>query len=227
LCYRCSRTDAGVHGLCNRAVFDTDSTIPPDKFAPAINSYLPDDIRVIRSCQVDKEWHPRKCATHKSYEYKIDCGDIANPLNSRYSWYVRGPIDIEAMKESAKYLIGEHDFTSFSSVNGTALSNVRRIISLDIEVSGRNSKGIIADNAPVYEENGKLREGMVTIRIKGNGFLYNMVRIIAGTLYAVACGRYTTDSVGDILLAQDRRKAGPTAPPMGLTLVNIEDIEEN
>ena len=216
-----SRTDAGVHGLCNRAVFDTESTIPEERFSAAINTYLPDDIRVINSRQVADDWHPRHCKTHKTYEYRIEIGDVASPTLHRYAWHMRGPLDTEAMKAGAKFLIGEHDFTSFCSVNGTALSNVREIISIDIEVSGRDISG----NVPSINNEGALTDGLIVIRVTGNGFLYNMVRIIAGTLVHVGMGRFAPDSVKEMFEAQDRTVAGPTAPPEGLTLVKITDVE--
>ena len=219
-----SRTDSGVHGLCNRAVFDTDSTIPAEKFAAALNSYLPDDIRITDSKQVPDEWHPRKCKTTKTYEYVIECGNVANPLNSRYVWNIRGPLDIEKMRQAAEDLTGEHDFTSFCSVNGTALSNIRTIFEVSISVKGRTILGGGNNPSLIYDEKGLLREGIVTIRVAGNGFLYNMVRIIAGTLVGVGMGRFKPDAISGMLNAMDRNASGPTAPPQGLTLVSIEDF---
>ena len=217
-----SRTDSGVHGLCNRAVFDTASTIPAERFYAAINSNLPDDIRVISSKEVHADWHPRKCKTYKTYEYCIDCGDVANPLASRYSWHVRGPLNLTNMQESAKFLLGEHDFTSFCSVNGTALTNVREIFSIDINVNGRGW----STNPDMHIDGGEqiIDDGKITIRVTGNGFLYNMVRIIAGTLVHAGMGRFQAAEIANILEALDRTKAGPTAPPQGLTLVHIKDV---
>jgi len=217
-----SRTDSGVHGLCNRAVFDTESSIPAEKFCAAINSKLPDDIRVISSKQVADDWHPRKCTTHKTYEYCIDCGDVASPLMTRYSWHVRGPLNITNMQESARHLLGEHDFTSFCSVNGTALSNVREIFSIEVEISNK-----LADSDMItHIEGGELflDSGKILIRVTGNGFLYNMVRIIAGTLVHAGMGKFSQSDIARMLAACDRTKAGPTAPPQGLTLVHIKDI---
>lgn len=209
-----SRTDAGVHGLCNRAVFDTDSTIPAERFAPALNTYLPQDIRVIESREVDGEWHPRHCDTHKTYEYRIDCNEVANPLLTRYAWNVKGPLDIEAMRGAAKVLIGEHDFNAFSSVNKTVTTTVRTIYSIDIDVSDRDGELKTLNSYT----------GDIFIRVKGNGFLYNMVRIIVGTLVQVGMGRMTSENVTSALESLDRTKAGPTAPPQGLTLLKIEDV---
>ncbi len=198
-----SRTDAGVHGLCNRAVFDTEATIPAERFADAINTFLPEDIRVRESMEVDADFHPRKCATHKTYEYRIDCEKIANPLMARYAWHVKGPLDVDKMKMAAQVLVGEHDFTSFCSVNGVTLTNVRTVYNVDI-----------------IEE----KEHIIVVRITGNGFLYNMVRIIVGTLVQVGMGRIDCARMRDILEACDRTKAGMTAPANGLTLVKIEDV---
>ena len=219
-----SRTDSGVHGLCNRAVFDTESTVPADKFAVALNSFLPDDIRVRESKEVVADWHPRKCATHKTYEYKIDCGEVANPMLRNYAWHVRGPLDVNAMKEALTFLIGEHDFTSFCSVNGTALTNVRTIIDISLEVISGTYNGVLENVEPGYDEKGRLISGQLVIRITGTGFLYNMVRIITGTLVHVGMGRFAAEDVKSMLDAMDRTKAGPTAPPQGLTLVKIEDV---
>lgn len=195
-----SRTDAGVHGLCNLAVFDSSMSIPPEKYAYALNSMLPDDIRIRESMQVEDDFHPRKRKTAKTYRYAIDCEAIANPLKTRYAYHTYGKLDIELMSQGARYLVGEHDYTSFCSVNGTALSNVREIY--DIKVYGKKSD--------------------IYIEVTGGGFLYNMVRIIAGTLMEVGRGRISPKEVKDILEAKDRTKAGPTAPACGLTLLRID-----
>lgn len=259
-----SRTDAGVHGLCNRAVFDTASTIPAERFCVALNTYLPNDIRVISSKQVADDWHPRKCATHKTYEYRIDCGDTENPLISRYAWHIRSRLNIENMKKGASFLVGEHDFTSFCSVKGKALSNVREIIKCEVICKRRTLYGIggedraveksvstnagkefayenigkesigsdkgkkpVLDNAgnSLLDNDGKLVSGEIVIRITGNGFLYNMVRIITGTLVQVGMGKFTPEDIKKMIEAEDRCTAGQTAPPMGLTLVKIEDVK--
>lgn len=199
-----SRTDAGVHGLCNRAVFDTESTIPEERFAAAINTFLPDDIRVISSKQVPDDWHPRKVKTVKTYEYRIDRGRIENPLMLRYAWHVWGELDLEAMRAAAEYLVGEHDFTSFCAVASQAEDKVREIISIDVEESAA--------------------AGELVIRVRGYGFLYNMVRIIAGTLVTVGQGKIAPEDVSGILEARDRTRACETAPAKGLTLVSIEDV---
>lgn len=195
-----SRTDAGVHGLCNLAVFDTNMNIPPEKYAFALNSRLPMDIRVRQSMEVESDFHPRKRKTAKTYRYAIDCEEVSNPLKTRYAYHTYPGLDAARMNEVAQILVGEHDFTSFCSVNGTALSNVRTIDSIAVTKQGTD----------------------IFIEVTGGGFLYNMVRIIAGTLIEAGRGKIDSDHMSQILEAKDRTLAGPTAPACGLTLVNIE-----
>ncbi|MBQ9989915.1 MAG: tRNA pseudouridine(38-40) synthase TruA [Lachnospiraceae bacterium] len=195
-----SRTDTGVHGLCNIAVFDTDSRIPGEKFSYALNGRLPRDIRIQDSREVDIDFHPRRTACRKTYEYRISNQEFANPLESRYSYFTYLPLDVEKMQKGARHLVGEHDFASFCAAGSTAETTIRRID--DLEVS---------------------REGnLIRIRITGNGFLYNMVRIIAGTLMEAGRGKISPDKVKEILQAKDRSKAGPTAAACGLILVKYE-----
>ena len=194
-----SRTDAGVHGLGNIAVFDTDSRIPGEKFSYALNQRLPEDIVVNHSEEVDPDYHPRKCSSVKTYEYQIWNHPFPNPMNRRYSAFVYVPLDEKRMQQAADYLVGEHDFTSFCSVATQVESKVRTIYSLKVSREGE----------------------LITIRVQGNGFLYNMVRIIAGTLIKVGQGAIEPEQLPKILAAMDRQAAGPTAPPEGLTLVEI------
>lgn len=212
-----SRTDAGVHGLGNVAVFDTESTIPPERFSYALNQYLPDDIQIQESIEVEKDFHPRHCNTRKTYEYKIVNTQFQMPTKRLYSWHVSTELDINAMRKAATYLIGEHDFKSFASVHTQAESTVRTIYSIEIITSN-------SDRNEMKSENNKKHFGDITIRVKGNGFLYNMVRIIAGTLIGVGKGRFDPEYIKEMLEAKDRTKAGETAPPQGLTLVQIEYI---
>ena len=195
-----SRTDSGVHAMGNVAVFDTESYIPGDKFSFALNTRLPDDIRIQASCDVADDFHPRFCDTIKTYEYKIWNDRFPNPMVRLYSKFVYFNIDLDRMRQGASYLIGEHDFKSFCCPRTQVESTVRTIT--DITFS---------------------REGnMITMRICGTGFLYNMVRIIMGTLLKCGMGMYDPEYVQEILLAKDRSKAGPTAEARGLTLVGIE-----
>ncbi|RGZ68964.1 tRNA pseudouridine(38-40) synthase TruA [Eubacterium sp. AM46-8] len=200
-----SRTDAGVHAYGNVAVFDTESTIPGDRFTFALNRFLPDSIVIQDSWEVSVDFHPRHCNTRKTYEYRILNTAVPLPQKRNFTWHVAGSIDIEKMKEAAAYIVGEHDFKSFCCVRTQAESTVRTIYSLEV-----------------------LQEGSeIIIRIKGNGFLYNMVRIITGTLIQVGKGRFMPEYVKQMLEAKDRTVAGQTAPPQGLTLVGIEYVDND
>lgn len=200
-----SRTDAGVHAYGNVAVFDTESTIPGDRFTFALNRFLPDSIVIQDSWEVSVDFHPRHCDTRKTYEYRILNTAVPLPQKRNFTWHVAGSIDIEKMKEAAAYIVGEHDFKSFCCVRTQAESTVRTIYSLEV-----------------------LQEGSeIIIRIKGNGFLYNMVRIITGTLIQVGKGRFKPENVKQMLEAKDRTVAGQTAPPQGLTLVGIEYVDND
>lgn len=195
-----SRTDSGVHALGNVAVFDTESRIPAEKFSFALNTRLPEDIRIQHSCEVALDWHPRYCDTRKTYEYKILNRRFAIPMERLYSHFFYYPLDMEKMQQAADYLVGEHDFKSFCTPRTQVENTVRIIYDLNV-----------------------VRQGdMIIIRICGNGFLYNMVRIIVGTLIKVGTGFYPPEHVKDILDAKDRQQAGPKAEACGLTLVEIE-----
>lgn len=195
-----SRTDAGVHALGNVAVFDTQARMGADKFTYALNQRLPEDIRIRASREVPSDFHPRKTDSVKTYEYHILNEAFPNPLERLYSHFCYVPLDESRMQRAAQYLAGEHNFQSFCSAGAQVESTVRTIY-----------------ECSVHREGTKL-----TIRIQGNGFLYNMVRIIAGTLMEVGRGKYPPETVRDILEAKDRRTAGPTAPARGLILVSYE-----
>ena len=198
-----SRTDAGVHALGNLAVFDISSSIPPENFCRALNSHLPSDIRIISSRQVADDFHPRFAKTEKTYRYIIYNSDVPNPIRRLYTAPFGIRLDEKKMNEAALCLVGEHDFTSFCSVKAEVRTKVREITYIEV-----------------------CREGVeVIITVKGYGFLYNMVRIIAGTLIEVGRGKYPPEYVKEILAMKKRALAGPTAPPCGLTLVGIEILE--
>lgn len=195
-----SRTDSGVHALGNVAVFDTNSPIPPDRMAYALNQRLPEDIVIVRSDEVAADWHPRyQNSVRKTYEYHIYNAPSPNPLRKRYAAFVSFPMDVERMREGAQYLVGEHDFVSFCNVRTNVEDTVRTVDSIEIQKEGPE----------------------IAIRITGNGFLYNMVRIIAGTLIRVGRGFYTPEKVKEILDARQRTEAGVTAPANGLVLMEI------
>lgn len=195
-----SRTDAGVHARGNVAVFDTDTRIPAERIVYAVNALLPEDVVVVRSEEVPAGWHPRKCVSVKTYEYRILNKEFPDPVRRRDTYFVSFSLDIERMRRAAEYLKGEHDFKSFCSAQTAVETTVRTIYDLDIKKEGE----------------------IITIRVRGNGFLYNMVRIIAGTLAGVGRGYFEPEDMERVLEAKDRTKAGVTAPPQGLTLVGIE-----
>ncbi|CUX70962.1 tRNA pseudouridine synthase A [Clostridium sp. C105KSO15] len=195
-----SRTDSGVHSEGNVAVFNTENRMPADKICFALNQRLPDDIRILQSEEVAPDYHPRKQNCVKTYEYKIMNRKIEVPTMRLYSYFCYFPLDVERMREGAAYLVGEHDFKSFCTARGQAEETVRTIYSLDIHKS----------------------VDLITIRIKGSGFLYNMVRIIAGTLMKVGMGVYPPAHVEEILDARDRKVAGPKAAAKGLSLISLD-----
>lgn len=195
-----SRTDSGVHAIGNVAVFDTETKIPAEKISFALNQRLPEDIRIQKSEEVSADFHPRYCDSTKTYEYKILNRRFPDPLNRLYTHFVYMPLDVEKMREAAAYIVGEHDFASFCSSGSQVKTTIRTVYTLDIAKES----------------------DIINIRISGNGFLYNMVRIIVGTLIKVGLGVYPPEHVKEILEAKDRYLAGPKAPARGLTLVGIE-----
>ena len=195
-----SRTDSGVHALCNVAVFDTTSPIPGEKMSYALNQRLPEDIRIVASKEVAADFHPRHCESRKTYEYHIVNAPFPNPMKRLYCHFTYLSCNIAAMQEAAKYLVGEHDFKSFCTVGAQVESTVRTIT--DLQVTS-------------FEDE-------IIIRVTGTGFLYNMVRIIAGTLLDVGYGRKKPEDIPVILAALDRQAAGPTAPACGLRLVKYD-----
>lgn len=194
-----SRTDSGVHALGNVAVFDTEARIPGEKVSYALNQRLPDDIRIQKSMEVPLDFHPRYCKCWKEYEYRIFNGEFANPMERLYSYFVYKKLDIEAMRKAATYLVGEHDFKSFCSTATQTETTVRTVYGIDVDKQDK----------------------IITIKVRGNGFLYNMVRIIVGTLVQVGLGFYEAERVKTMLEAVDRTVAGPTAPACGLRLNEI------
>ena len=295
-----SRTDSGVHARCNLAVFDTESRIPPEKFAHAINVRLPDQICVQTSMEVPADFHPRRCSTVKTYEYRIWNAQMPDPMRRLYTYFSRYRFDIDKMREAAAYLVGEHDFKSFCSTYTSAKTTVREVLAVEVEeilpgcetalpgsetalpdsetalpgsetalpgseiallgseialpgseiaqtgseialpgsetalpgseialTGSENVSDSRSDAGPGSDSvsSAARMPREIVIRVTGRGFLYNMVRIIAGTLMEVGRGAKTPDQIPDILNACDRRAAGPTAPACGLTLVRYEILE--
>lgn len=195
-----SRTDSGVHALGNVAVFDTNTRIPPEKLSYALNQRLPDDIVVQDSCEVAPDFHPRRCESRKTYEYKILNRTFPLPLNRHDCYFTYRRLDVEKMQQAAEYLTGTHDFKSFCSIHTQAETTVRTIYDLTV----------------------KKEQDLITIRVTGSGFLYHMVRILAGTLLQAGIGERRPEELMEILQARDRAAAGPTAPAHGLTMIGIQ-----
>lgn len=195
-----SRTDSGVHSLGNVCIFDTNARMPGSKISYAVNRSLPDDIVVVESCEVAEDFHPRFSKSRKTYEYRIMNRTFPDPTRRLDTYHFHYPLDVDKMAEAAAHLEGEHDFKSFASVHMQAETSVRTIYSCTVTRSG----------------------DIITIRVTGSGFLYNMVRIIAGTLIKVGCGDIAPEMIPEILAAEDRSKAGPTAPAHGLTMIGLE-----
>ena len=194
-----SRTDSGVHAMGNVAVFDTEARMAADKFSYALNQRLPEDIRIQNSCEVPSDFHPRYQKTVKTYEYRILNREFPLPAYRLNTHFTYRPLDIARMQEAARYLEGVHDFQSFCAAGAQVKTTVRTIYELTVEKEG----------------------DLIVIRITGNGFLYNMVRIIAGTLMKVGMGEWEPERMTEILEGRDRKLAGPTAPAKGLTLMEI------
>ena len=198
-----SRTDSGVHSKGNICVFDTNTRMPGEKISYAINQRLPEDIVVVDSEEVADDWHPRYVNSRKTYEYRILNRRFPDPPRRLDTYFFHYERDVEKMQKAARFLEGQHDFKSFCSVGSQVKTTTRTIYSCSVTKD----------------------EDIVKIRVTGNGFLYNMVRIIAGTLIQVGNGNIAPDKIPEILEACDRNMAGPTAPANGLTMISwIEEI---
>jgi len=196
-----SRTDAGVHALGQRAhlIMDEPSKILTRKLPLVLNGHLPLDIRVMAASDVLDSFHPINDAKSKTYRYTINNNRYRNPLLRNFSAFVPMPLDTEKMAVAADFFLGEHDFAAFCAKGSIAKSTVRTVYTLDVTK----------------------QDDVVDITINGNGFLYNMVRIIAGTLVNVGLGRIAPEDVRDVILSRDRVRAGKTMQPQGLTLIEI------
>jgi len=199
------RTDAGVHALAQVATFTTESPVPAENLAKALNDVLPASIRVLEASEMPMEFHARKSARVKTYRYRIYRNSICPPFLARYVWHYPYPLDEEAMVRAASLAIGEHDFTSFAAVDPERgrdheVSNVRRILSSAWERQGEE----------------------LIYNVRGSGFLHHMVRNLVGTFILVGKGTLQPGDITRILLARDRSAAGATAPASGLYLVSVE-----
>ncbi|MGG4450839.1 tRNA pseudouridine(38-40) synthase TruA [Brevibacillus porteri] len=193
------RTDAGVHARGQVIHFDTSSNIPMDKWRFVLNNQLPDSIVIRTVEEVDASFHARFDVQVKEYRYCIDNTPVADVFRHRYADHVRFPLDVDAMQQAAHYLVGEHDFTSFCSAKTYVEDKVRTVYGVAVEKSGDE----------------------VWVTCRGNGFLYNMVRIIVGTLVEVGQGKRNPAELREILAACDREKAGKTAPAKGLIMWEV------
>lgn len=215
-----SRTDTGVHALGQVAAFNTTSTIPPERFAAAINANLPRDIRILCSREVPQEFDPIADCVRKRYCYLIDDSRMLSPFLLDAVWHYRfGRLDAETMHAAAQTLLGEHDFAGFQSQGSPRQNTVRTIF--DISVKRR---AMPLPFGPLDSNNnarGSNASDPIAIEVEGNGFLYHMVRNIAGTLTAVGSGKRSVDWVAEVIAAKDRSAAGVTAPPEGLYLIKI------
>jgi tRNA pseudouridine38-40 synthase len=203
------RTDAGVHARGQVFNFTTHSSIPLERWCLALNSRLPKDIVVLRADEVPPEFHSRRSAKKKTYCYTIRTGRFPDVFQRAYQYHHYAPLDIEAMRHALAYLVGEHDFTSFCSVKTTVESRVRTIYEARLEYVP--DTGIEHDNS-----------GVIRIFLTGNGFLYNMVRIIVGTLIEIGEGKRSAQEMQEILEGKDRNLAGPTAVAHGLMLWSVD-----
>lgn len=192
----CGRTDAGVHAQHYTANFFTRSKISCEKLPFALNAKLNEDIRVFSAEEADEDFHARFSAKSKTYAYKIVNRPFLDVFLSKYSWFYPVKLDLGKMKEAATYFVGKHDFAAFMAAGSPVKSTVRTISALEI-----------------FEN-----DGIVDVEVTADGFLYNMVRIIVGTLVYVGCGKIAVNEIENIICSKDRVQAGITAPPEGLSL---------
>jgi len=194
------RTDAGVHALAQVANFKTNSNLPIEKFPIALNSKLKKSIFIRKAEEVEERFHSRYNAKEKTYAYIINTSDHGTAIYRNLEYYINLNLNVEEMQKAAKYFEGEHDFKAFKASGTSSKSSVRTIYKLDV-MGG---------------------EGRIKIEITGNGFLYNMVRIISGTLVDVGLGKIKAEDIPSIIESKDRSKAGKTLPAHGLYLVNVK-----
>lgn len=195
----CSRTDTGVHANMYCVSIDTDMSIDDESVVRALNTYLPNDIAVVDCKQVDNDFHPRYNCKSKQYVYKLYNGKIRNPFLTNYAYHYRYPIDADYLNQQAKAFIGKHDYSGFCSVKSDVEDTVRNVYAFDVWRDG----------------------DMVYFKVEADGFLYNMVRIMVGTLLFVSEGKIKSDELSSVIASKDRKRAGKTAPPQGLYLDKV------
>ncbi|MEA3494233.1 MAG: tRNA pseudouridine(38-40) synthase TruA [Candidatus Margulisiibacteriota bacterium] len=203
-----SRTDSGVHAIAQVVNFKTTNQIPTKRIPAALNSCLKDDIRILGAEEKGKEFNSRYAAKSKEYEYLIFNGAIIPPSVRRVAWHIKYKLDLAAMKEAAKILVGKHDFSSFCASRSDDKNFVKRIYKLSI----KKRKLAVFSGEKI---------DLVSVRVKGDGFLYKMVRNMVGTLMEVGLGNKITSDIKNILYGRNRRLAGRTAPSHGLCLIKV------
>lgn len=207
------RTDAGVHAEGQVVHFDADTAIPPEKIPFAVNTRLPDDISMLSCEPVSEDFNARFSAKRKTYRYDIYVSRHRRPVLEQTHAHVVIPLSLTAMRACADAIEGEHDFKGFEASGSAVKSTVRTVYSIELKAEGA-------------AEDGTLSEGRLSVYVTGNGFLYNMVRIIAGTLVYAGQGKLSVEDVERVLETGDRTLAGKTLPPHGLTLVSVGYGEE-
>jgi tRNA pseudouridine38-40 synthase len=201
------RTDAGVHALAQVASVAFGGTLEAPVLVRALNAVLPPDVRVLSIEDVPPDFHARFSAVGKIYEYRIVNAPIVSPFLVRYAWHVTHPLDVDAMKTASTHLTGAHDFAAFQGAGWNTGSSQRTIRSIEWKT-------------------GHGYDAPLVCRIGGDGFLRHMVRNVVGTLIEIGVGRWTSDTIVEILASRDRSRAGPTAPAHGLFLVDVEYTRE-
>lgn len=194
----CSRTDAGVHAKQFFCTVEGDTSVPCGKLPSALNALLPDELAVHCAREVPDAFHPRYSCRGKEYVYDICVSAYRQPLSARYAWQLCRPLDVDAMRDAAALIVGKHDFSAFCAAGSGIEDAVRTVFGLRVESEGEH----------------------VYIYVSADGFLYNMVRIIVGTLVNVGLGKECMP-LGEVIASKDRSKAGPTAPAHGLYLNKV------
>ena len=193
------RTDSGVHALCQKVHFDTETTIPPKSIAAALNTVLPEDVKVLSSKRVASTFNARYSAKKKTYRYSLYFSTVEEPLQKRTKTLVKFPVDIDRIKEAAKVIEGEHDFKCFLASGSSVKDTVRTVYGIKVVKKGKN----------------------LDFYVTGNGFLYNMVRIIVGTLLSVGEGKIEKEDIVNALLTGERPQFFKTMPAKGLCLTSV------
>ena len=194
------RTDAGVHALGQVANFKTNSNIPIEKIAIAINSRIKQSIRIKKAEEVDERFHSRYNCKRKTYRYIINTSETGSAIYRNLEYNIKMQLDVKKMQEAVNFFVGEHDFSAFKSSGTSSKSSVRTIYNAKVEQDGER----------------------IIIELTGNGFLYNMVRIISGTLVEVGLNKIKPEDITKIIESKNRQNAGKTLPPCGLYLVSVE-----